>query len=150
MNNNILKEIAPILIKKGDVSYSSIDIYIQQDKVFGLLFISGFLPKINNIIEKFNKIFKSVTQNDDILKLIICICDEEKDDYDTSLLKISSLSCFIIPYESEVKQQLINKYNIISLPCLVILDKNGKNLEYLNNSDINNLNIDIIKGWKNT
>ena len=150
MNNNILKEIAPILIKKGYVSYSSIDIYIQQDKVFGLLFISGFLPKINNIIEKFNKIFKSVTQNDDILKLIICICDEEKDDYNSSLLKISSLSCFIIPYESEVKQQLINKYNIISLPCLVILDKNGKNLEYLNNSDINNLNIDIIKGWKNT
>ena len=150
MNNNILKEIEPNLIKKGNASYSSIDIFIKQDKVFGLLFISGILPKLNNIIEKLNNLCSSRTQNDDILKLIICICDEEKNEYDDSLLKISNLSCFVVPFESEIKQKLINKYNIISLPCLVIIDKNGKNLDYLNNSDINDLNTDIIKGWKNT
>jgi hypothetical protein len=151
MNNNILRDIQPNLIKKGDAFYSSFDILIQQNKIFGLLFISGIVPKIKNIIELFNKIFDSVTQKDDILKLIICICDEEKNEYENTFSKFSNLSCFIIPFESDIKQKLINKYNIISLPCLIIFDKNGKSLEFLNNSDIiNDVNIDKIKGWKNT
>ena len=45
---------------------------------------------------------------------------------------------------------LFYKYNVISLPSLIIFDKDGKHLDYLNNNDINNINIEKIKGWKNT
>ena len=48
------------------------------------------------------------------------------------------------------KEKLINKYNIISLPCLIIIDKDGKKIEFLNNSDINNINKNKINEWKIT
>ncbi len=35
------------------------------------------------------------------------------------------------------------------MPCLVIINKDGKNLEFLNYSVINNINRDKINGWKN-
>ena len=149
MSNNILREIEPNLIKKGDISYTSLDMCIKENNIFGILIISGFVPSINNIIELFNNLLSSLSKDEDILKLIICICDEDKDDYDITISKFTNLSCFIIPFESEGKQKLINKYNIISLPCLIIIDKDGKNLEFLKYSDIDNINIDKIKGWKN-
>ena len=147
---NILKEIESNLIKKGDLSYTSLDICIKQNKIFGILFISGIIPTLNDIIQIFNNLLISLKQNnEDILKIIICICDEEKSDYDDAFSKISNLSCFILPFESEGKQKLINKYNIISLPCLLIIEKDGKIFEYLNNDDINRINVQKVMGWKN-
>ena len=148
MSNNILREIEPSLIKKGNVSYTTLDICIKENKIFGILFISGIIPTINDIIEFFNNLLNSVNQNDDIFKLIICFC--EKEDYNLSLSKFSNFSCFIIPFESLEKQKLIDKYNIITLPCLIILDKDGKNLQFLKYSEIKNLNSNKIKGWKST
>ena len=149
-NNNILRVLEPKLIKYGNTSYTSLDMCIKEKKIFGILFISGIIPTIDKIIQLFNNLLNSFKQNEEILQLIICICDEGKNEYDISLSKLTDLSCFIIPFESEEKEQLINKYNIISLPCLIIFDKDGKVLDYLNNSDINNITIEKIKGWKNS
>jgi len=149
-NNNIFKEIEANLIKNGDNIYTSLDICIKQKKIFGILFISRIVPTINDIIKILNEVINSlIDQNNDIFKLIICICDEEKSDYDLTLSKFINLSCFIIPFESEAKDKLLDKYNIISLPCLIIFDKDGQNLEYLNNSQICDINTDTIKGWNN-
>ena len=85
---------------------------IKQNKIFGILFISGFVASINNIIELFNNLLSSFSQNEDILKLIICICDKDKNDYNITISKFINVSCFIVPFESEGKEKLINKYNI--------------------------------------
>ena len=150
MNNSILRELEPNLKKNGNTSYTSLDMCIKQNKIFEILFISGIVPTINKIFQLFNNILNSFNQNEEIFQLIICICDEDKNDYDICISKISNLSCFIIPFDSNEREKLINKYNIISLPNLLIFDKDGKILEFLNNSDINNININKIKGWKNT
>ena len=44
----------------------------------------------------------------------------------------------------------MDKYNIIILPCLLLFDKNGKNLDNLNNDEIENITNEKIIGWKNT
>ena len=129
MKNNILRELEPNLIKIGDNSYTTLDNCINQNKIFGILFLSGIVTKINNIIQKFNDLFNSEEINN-TFKLIICICDEEKSNFDVVFSKLSNLTCFIIPYQSEGIEKLINKYNIISLPCLVIFDKNGNKKSY--------------------
>ena len=151
MNNNILKEIEPNIIKNGDASYTSIDICIKQNNIFGMLFISGFIPNINNIIEIFTNLQKTINnEENNIFTLIICICSEEKEDYERTFSKISNLSCFVLPYNSKQKENIIDKYNIIILPCLLIFDKDGKKIENLNNNEIEQINLDKIKGWKNT
>ena len=149
MNDNLIREIEPNLIKKGNAIYTSIDICIKENNIFGLLFISGIVPTINNIIHLFNNLENSLTKEENIFKLIICLCDEEKEDYDNTFSLFENLTSFIIPFDFAGKEKLINKYNIISLPCLIIIDKNGKCLKYLSNSDINNINKEEIKGWKN-
>ena len=149
MNNNLLREIEPILIKKGNASYTSIDICIKENNIFGLLFISGIVPTIKNIIQTFNNLENSLTKEEDIFKLIICICDEEKTEYDATFSLLSNLTCFIIPYEYEGREKLISNYNVISLPCLIIFNKDGKSLSYLSNEDINNISKEVLKGWKN-
>ena len=55
MNNNILKEIEPNIIKNGDCSYTSIDICIKKNNIFGILFISELIPNINHIILIYKK-----------------------------------------------------------------------------------------------
>ncbi len=148
---NILKEIESNLIKNGGISYTSLDICIKKNKIFGILFISDIIPKVNTILQNINNLLISLKKTeDDILKLIICICDEEKPDYDKTFSKISNISCFILPFESEGKQKLINMFNIISLPCFIIFEKDGKILQNLNSADIDDINIEKVKGWKNT
>ena len=149
MNNNILKELEQNIIKNGDASYTSIDMCIKQNNIFGILFISEFIPNINNIIEIFRNLLKILkSEENDIFTLIICICSEEKEDYEKTLLKISDLSCFILPFDSKQKEKLINNYNIIILPCFLFFSKDGKNLQSLNNEEIEKINSNQIKGWK--
>ena len=57
MKNNILRELEPNLIKKGDNSYTTLDNCIKQNKIFGILFLSGLSTKINNILQKFIDLF---------------------------------------------------------------------------------------------
>ena len=130
MNNNILKEIEANIIKNGDCSYTSINICMKQNNIFGILFISELIPNINHIIQIFSDLLNSFkNQENNIFTLIICICSEEKEDYEKIFLKISNISCFVLPFNSKQKESLIDKYNIIILPCLLLFDKNGKNIE---------------------
>ena len=114
-NKNILEEIEANIIKNGDASYTSIDICIKNNNIFGLLFLSEILPNINNIIQIFQNLIDIIKkeQENNYFTLIICICSEEKEDFEKTLLKISKLSCFILPYNSEYKEKIINKFNIL-------------------------------------
>ena len=133
MNNNILKLIEPNIISNGDASYTSIDICIKQNNIFSILFISYFLPDFDEVINIFNDLLNSMKQEEKkIFTLIICICDEEKEEYDITFKKLSNISCFIIPFDCKEKQNLINNYNIMTLPCLLIFNKEGKNIGNLN------------------
>ena len=151
MNNNILKEIEQNIIKNGDASYTSIDICIKQNNIFGILFISEFIPNINNIIQILSNLLNSFkNEEDNIFTLIICICSEDKEDYEKTFLKISNLSCFVLPFNSKQKENIIDKYNIFILPCLLLFNKDGKNFISLTNEEIEKINSEKIKGWKNT
>ena len=151
MNNNILKLIEPNIISNGDASYTSIDICIKQNNIFSILFISYFLPDFDEVINIFNDLLNSMKQEEKkIFTLIICICDEEKEEYDITFKKLSNISCFIIPFDCKEKQNLINNYNIMTLPCLLIFNKEGKNIGNLNYNGIRTINLKKVEGWKRT
>ena len=112
--------------------------------IFCILFYSKKIPEIENMLFSLNnKIYKSNS-----LKLIICICDETEEEYDEALSKIKGISCSIINYDIKNRDLFIKKYNITSLPTMIILDKYGKVIDSLNKERIMNFKeCDIIK-WR--
>ena len=150
-NKNILEDIEANIIKNGDASYTSIDICIKNNNIFGILFISEFLPNIDKIIQIFENLLDKIQKelNNNIFTLIICICSDEEENFKKTLSKISRLSCFILPYNSEYKEKIINKFNILILPSLLIFNKEGKYIESLNNDEIEKITLEKIIGWKN-
>ena len=141
-NNSILED--------EDIKEDNRKIIKQDEKrettglIFCLLFYSEKIPEIENLLISLNnKICKSNS-----LKLIICICDETEEEYDEALSKIKWISCSIINYDIENRDLFIKKYNIISLPTMIILDKYGKVIDSLNKERIMNFEkSDIIK-WE--
>ena len=142
---NILKEIKNDIISKGDEpNVDNLDQYIIQDKLFCILFYSKFIPDSPNILSSLKIINAS-----DSLKLIICICEENEEDYKASLAQINNISCIILKYESKNRDGFINAYNIISLPSMIVLNKYGASMDMLNKERIQNINENDIKGWEN-
>ena len=149
-NKNILEEIEESIIKKGDASYTSINICIKNNNIFGMLFISEFIPNFSDIMQIIQNLMNiNSKEENSIFTLIICICSEEKEDFEKTLSMISKLSCFILPYNSDLKEKIINKFNIVLLPSLLLFDKEGLLLESLNNDEIGKITFEKIKGWKN-
>ena len=142
---NILKEIKNDIISKGDEpNIDNLDQYISQDKIFCILFYSKIIPDSSNLLSSL-KIFNT----SDVLKLVICICEDSEEDYKASLSQINNISCLILKYESKNRDSFINEYNIISLPRILILNKNGVLIDILNKERIQSLNEKDIEGWKN-
>lgn len=154
---NILKEIHPGLINKGkELLPDNFDNFIQQNKLFLILFYSQiiFSQNTNNnneFLQTFFFRFSNISENFPNIKFIICLCDEEKEDYDLSKKYFSKFSCLIIPFESEGKKKLIDYFNIISLPCLLFLDKDGKKLDSLGgeNEILEGVDDKKVEGWLN-
>ena len=148
MTNNILKEIKNELISKGnEPRIDNLDQYISQNKIFTILFISKIMPDVSSIL---SSLHLQYSKNNKI-KLIICICSDTKEDFDETLSVISEdIPCLIFNYESKMREILIEKYNIITVPSLITLDKDGILLDKLNTEKIENLNEHIFKGWENT
>ena len=142
---NILKEIKNDIISKGDEPrVDNIEQYISQNKIFCLLFYSDIIPEYLNILSSLK-----IINNSDNLKLIICICEDSEEDYNKTISKINDISCLILNYNSKNKDFLINNYNIISLPKLIVLNKDGQVIDNLNSQRIQILNENDILGWKN-
>ena len=147
MTNNILKEIKNELISKGtEPRIDNLDQYISQNKIFTILFISKIMPDVSSILSLIHKQYSKNSK----LKLIICICTDAKEDFDETFLIINdAIPCLIFNYESKMRENLISKFNIITIPSLLILDKDGVLIDRLNTEKIQNLNENIIKGWEN-
>jgi len=142
---NILKEIKNDIISKGDEpNVDNLDQYISQDKIFCIFFYSKLIPDSSNILSSLK-----IINTFDALKLVICICEENEEDFKISLDQINNNSCIILKYESKNRDSFINAYNIISLPCMIILNKYGELMDMLNKERIQSLNEKDIEGWKN-
>ena len=142
---NILKEIKNDIICQGDEpNVDNLDQYISQDKLFCILFYSKLIPDISSVLSSL-KIINSSNN----LKLVICICEENEEDYKASLDQLNNISCIILKYESKNREEFINKYNIITLPSMIILNKFGASIDMLNKERIQILNENDIEGWKN-
>jgi len=142
---NILKEIKNDIISKGDEpNVDNLDQYISQDKIFCILFYSKIIPDNSNLLSSLK-----ILNTSDVLKLVICICEDTEEDYKASLSQINNISCLILKNESKNRNSFINEYNIISLPSMLILNKNGVLMDILNKERIQSLNEKDIEGWKN-
>ena len=147
MTNNILKEVKNELINRGREPYvDNFDQYISQNKIFSIFFISKIIPELSSILNTMNSLYK----NNEIIKLIICICSDSKEDFEETLLHIKEdISCLIFNYESKNKENFINKFNIITIPSMIVLDKEGTLIDSLNIQRIKCLNENDFKGWEN-
>ena len=147
MTNNILKEIKNELISKGrEPNIDNLEQYISQNKIFSIFFISKIIPDISTILYTLNNLY----MKNDSMKLIICICSDTKEDFEETLLLINKdISCLILNYESKNRELLISKYNIINIPSLIILDKDGKLIDSLNIEKIKSLTEYELQGWEN-
>ena len=144
--NNILKEIKNELISKGnEPRIDNFDQYISQNKIFTILFYSKLIPEFSSILSLLNEIYEKFGS----LKLIICICEESQEEFNQTLSKIPDISCLIFKFESKNREILISSYNIITLPSLIVLNKEGILLDSLNIHRIINLKESDIDGWVN-
>ena len=145
-NNNILKEIENELISIGDEPrIDNFEQYMSQNKIFTFLFYSKIIPDFESILSFLNNLYIKF----DSLKLIICICEDTEEEFNQVLSTIRDISCIIMKFETKNRDNLISKYNIITIPTLLILDKDGVLLDSLNINRIINLNESIIEGWIN-
>ena len=146
MKNNILKEIKNELISIGnEPRIDNFEQYISQNKIFTFLFYSKIIPDFETILPLLNNLYEKF----DSLKLIVCICEESEEEFKEILSTIKDISCLIMTFESKNRDKLISSYNIITLPSLIILDKEGILIDSLNFDRIINLNESIIEGWIN-
>ena len=90
----------------------------------------------------------NVINDNSSLKLIICICEDTEEDYKNTLSTINNVSCLIFNYDSKNRDLFIKKYNITSLPTMIILDKYGKVIDSLNKERIMNFKECDINKWK--
>jgi len=146
MKNNILNEIKNELMSKGDEPrIDNLEQYISQNKMFTILFVSKIIPDFSSILTTISRNYENI----DSIKLMICICEEAEEDFNEVLSNIKDISCLVFIYESKNRQNLISLYNIISLPTLIVLDKDAVLIASLNLERIMNLNESIIRGWIN-
>ena len=143
---NILKEIKGEIISSGkEPRLSNIEQYISQKKIFCILFYSKIVQENSYILSLLNDIINK----DSDLKLLICICEEKEEDYNKNITALKDISCLILNFNSNDRDLFIQKYNIIALPTLIVLDKDGDLIDSLNQEKIKKLNGNDIIGWKN-
>ena len=143
---NILKEIKNDIISFGkEPTVDNIEQYISQNKIFCILFYSKIIPDFSNMFLSLNNIIN----DNPILKLLICICEDTEEDYNKSLSEVNNISCLILKYDSKNRDLFINKYNIIILPTLIVLDNEGELIDILNKERIMEINMNDVEGWKN-
>ena len=146
MNINILKEIKNELISIGnEPNIDNLEQYISQNKIFSFLFYSKIIPDFESILSLLNNLYKKF----DSMKLILCICEDNEEEYNEVFKTIQNISCLIFKFGSKMKEDLISFYNIISIPTLLVLDKNNKLIDCLNKERIINLKESDIEGWIN-
>lgn len=147
--SNILEKLGKELINKGnEPEVSDLQTLIKQNKIFGIFFYSSIIPNKKELLIKINGFIQEL-KNENRFKLIICICNDDKISFNLDLASFNNISSLVIPFESEIRNILINKYNIISLPFLLIIDKEGKKIDSLNSQQIFSLNKNTFAGWKN-
>ena len=143
---NILKEIKNDIVSFGnEPRVDNIEQYISQNKIFCILFYSNLLPYYSNVFLSLNNIIN----NNSELKLLICICEDDEEGFNKSLSEINNISCLIIKFDSKNRYLFINKFNIILIPTLIVLDKDGKVIDILDKEKIINIKSIDIEGWKN-
>ena len=143
---NILKEIKNDFISSGtEPRVSNIEQYISQNKIFCILFYSKIIQDNLTLLS----LLDNIINKDSMLKLLICICEENEEDYNKNISELNNISCLILNFNSEIRNTFIQQYNIISLPNLIILDNNGVLIDSLNKERIMNLNDNDVLGWKN-
>ena len=143
---NILKEIKNDFISSGtEPRVSKIEQYISQNKIFCILFYSKIIQGNSTLLS----LLDNIINKDSMLKLLICICEENEEDYNKDVADLKNISCLILNFNSEIRNTFIQQYSIISLPNLIILDKNGLLMDSLNKERIMNLKDNDVLGWKN-
>ena len=131
--------------KEKEKLTDNFDEYLSNNNMFGILFFSKLIPDYLDIMTPIRKYI--ISKN--VLKIIICICEDDEEDFKMTLEKMENLKGTYLDFKSEERNNFIKKYNIISLPKLIIIGKKGIILDCLNKERILNLNENDIKSWSN-
>ncbi len=143
---NILKDIKNDIKSLGsEPRVDNLEQYISQNKIFCILFYSKIIPEYSNLLSSLSE----QMNNNNLIKLLICICEESEEDYNKVISEIKGVSCLVFNFDSKNRDVIIKKYNIIALPTLIVLDKDGEIIDILNKERIMSLNENIIIGWHN-
>lgn len=148
--NNILQEISSPFIPCGwETEIKDLSSFIEESKIFNILFYSSSISISVSSLLKYKSVIKSFNQNNDII-IIICILEDDEEDFNKYLKLFSDMKCLVIPFNSQVNDLLTKHFNIITVPRLVILDEKGEIIDSMNNNDLENFNGEIFSGWINT
>ena len=85
--------------------------YISQNKIFTFIFYTKIIPDFEIILPLWT-IYK---KNSILIKLIICICEDNDEEFNQILSSIKDISCLIMKFESKNRDILISTYILLKV-----------------------------------
>lgn len=120
-------------------------------EIYALLFISHIHPSYNDIISSLTTFYnhhRSLSKNFEIINIYLEDTETAYNAHFTSQLQIPWLA---LPYvnTTDIIEDLLNDYNVNSIPLLIVFDKEGRKITSLNKVEIININETTFNGWVN-
>ena len=119
---------------------------VVKAKLVGLYFCAQWCPPCQHFTPILSEFYKDVNTNESQLEIIYISFDKEKSKFDEYR---SSMPWLSIPYGDKRIQALKEKYGIIGIPHLVVLDSNGNILIQNGRPDVQKKGVVSFEEWIN-
>lgn len=144
--NSLLK--AKLLTPEGKEVTQYLSELCPRTKIYSLLFYSKLIPFGEEFLENLKEFIRA-NNTENFMQTVVCLCDEDIEDYNETFKLFKDFPCYLISFNSETKDNLIKTYNVFSLPLLILVEKCGKKFESFSQEDIVQFDSNTFKGWKN-
>ena len=119
-------------------------------EIYSLLFISHIHPSYNDIMStlvSFYNHHRSISNNFEIISIYLEDNEVSFNAHFNSQLHIPWLA---LPYNNaDLIEDLLNDFNVNSIPLLLVFDKEGRKITSLNKTEIMSINENTFNGWIN-
>lgn len=136
---------AKILSKSGPTDLTT----FTRGKVLALYFAGFWCGPCRAFTPRLAKFYNEVNKIEQQLQILFISGDESASDFDEFYKDMPWLT---IPYEDETREDLGEGYKVSSVPCLILIDKDGKIKKDKAHVDLKNSNPktseEIFESWK--